>query len=128
MHDATEGGILGGLYELAASCGKSVIADAKRIYISEESASICVLFGLDPLVTLSEGSLIITCPAEKVEPIRGALRKGSKRIDSFVVGEVKDGEPGLWVRRDEGKARRVTPPDHDPYWRAYSSAMRKKWR
>jgi hydrogenase expression/formation protein HypE len=96
------------------------------MFISEESASICVLFGLDPLVTLSEGSLIITCPAEKVEAIRGALRK--RGIDGFAVGEVKDGDPGLWLKREDEKPRQVIPPEHDPYWKAYSAAMRKKWR
>ena len=125
MHDATEGGILGGLYELALSCEKRIVANTENIHISEESASICVLFGLDPLVTLSEGSLIITCQTDKVEAIRYALRQ--KKVDSFVIGEVSDGEPGLWVRRGES-ARSVTPPEYDPYWKAYSAAMRRKWR
>ena len=125
MHDATEGGILGGLYELALSCGRRIVADTKDIHISEESASICVLFGLDPLVTLSEGSLIITCQPDKADAIRDALYR--KKIASFVIGDVSDGEPGLWVRRGEA-TRSVTPPEHDPYWKAYSGAIRRKWR
>ncbi len=125
MHDATEGGILGGLYELALSCGKRIVTDTKNIHISEESASLCVLFGLDPLVTLSEGSLIITCKTGKVAAIRDALRK--KKIDSFVIGDVSDGQPGLWVRRGESM-HGVTPPEHDPYWKAYSGAMRRRWK
>lgn len=125
MHDATEGGVLGGLYELALSCGLSIIVEAKKIQISEESASICVLFGLDPLVTLSEGSLIITCRPEKVEAIIRAL--GRRKIPCFAIGEVSKGGSGLWLREGT-RLRRVTPPEHDPYWKAYSAAMKKKWK
>ncbi len=124
MHDATEGGILGGLYEFVLCCGLTLVAEAAEIHVSDESMRICRLFGLDPLVTLSEGTLIISCKKKRTSAVREALSE--RRIDSFVIGELKKGVPGLWVR-NRGRLENVTPPQYDPYWAAYSMAIRKKW-
>jgi hydrogenase expression/formation protein HypE len=124
MHDATEGGILGGLYEFALCCGLTLVAEAAEIHVSDESMGICRLFGLDPLVTLSEGTLIMACKKKRTSAVREALSE--RRIDSFVIGELKKGAPGLWVRK-RGRLEKVTPPQYDLYWAAYSMAIRKKW-
>jgi hydrogenase maturation factor len=124
MHDATEGGILGGLHEFALSCGLTLVAEEARIHVSDESRGICKLFRLDPLVTLSEGTLIMACGKNRASAVQEALKK--KKIDSFLIGELKRGTPGLWVRR-KGRAENVTPPEHDPYWAAYIEGIRRKW-
>ncbi len=127
MHDATEGGVLGGLYELAAASGRRIEVDPQRVYVSEESRKICSLFGLDPLTTLSEGTLIITCSTRNIDRVQRKLSRAG--IQSYAVGEVfKKGPSGLWLRGTPGRAKRYLPPYHDPYWGAYNRAIKKGWR
>ncbi len=63
MHDATEGGVMGGLYELARTSGRTLRVERERIYVSAESRAVCAAYDLDPLVTVSEGTLLISLPA-----------------------------------------------------------------
>jgi hydrogenase maturation factor len=126
MHDATEGGVLGGLYELSSASGKAILVNKQELFISEETAAICRLFGLDPLVTLSTGALIITCKEERIKEVRKRLRTNG--IDSFEVGRV-DGEmkQGLWLSTNGSRPKQFIPPDFDPYWNSYASALREGW-
>ena len=59
MHDATEGGVVAGIIELATASELGAIVNADEIRVSEETGEICKLFRIDPLISLSEGSLII---------------------------------------------------------------------
>jgi hydrogenase expression/formation protein HypE len=124
MHDATEGGVLGGLFELSSACGLPVIVAREKIHIPEEAAAVCGVFGLDPLTTLSEGTLIVTCRAGAVKDLRAALAKA--QLDSYEIGRVgRRGEgTGLWVSSGGSKPQAHTP-DPDGYWEAYSDAIRR---
>lgn len=124
MHDATEGGVLGGLYELSLACSKGILVEKEKIFVSKETRKVCEFFGLDPLVTLSEGTLIVTCKPSKVEILQESLAK--QGIASYVIGDVLSTEPGLWI--DDGKEKnKYVPPSFDPYWEAYFKAVRLGW-
>jgi hydrogenase expression/formation protein HypE len=129
MHDATEGGVLGGLYELARASGRELSVERAKIRVSDESSALCAAFGLDPLTTLSEGALIITCRPERVdEALRALSRKG---IAAFRIGRVgaKSSDAGrLSLSSKGGKARGYVPPKFDPYWAAYAKGVEKGWR
>lgn len=123
MHDATEGGVLGALSEMATASGKRIVVEKEKIYVSEEAKLICSAFNIDPLVSLSEGTLLITCKKVAAQGVIERLRK--EGVDGFVIGEVVEGSMGLWVR--EGfRLRRFVPPREDPYWRAYSQGIAKE--
>jgi len=125
MHDATEGGVLGGLYELSSASRKAVVVEKERIFVSKETRKVCSFFGLDPLMTLSEGTLIITCKEDSAEEIQKKLRR--EGIESFLVGEVKGHiKNGLWIKSG-GELSPLVPPSRDPYWDAYSNAMKSGW-
>jgi len=129
MHDATEGGVLGALYEMALSSGRELSVDRDCIHVSEESSAVCAAFDLDPLVTLSEGALIITCrPDRAEEALRALSRKG---IDGFRIGRVseEEGDRGrLSLSSGGGRARGYTPPKFDPYWSAYANGVENGWK
>ncbi len=126
MHDATEGGVLGGLHEHAVASGRSFLVDIGRIFVPEEVRKVCSLFGLNPLLSLSEGTLIITCRPDAVDKIEDRLGRAAIRI--FEVGRVGGGDGnGVLLRSDEAGARRFTPPSRDPYWAAYAAAIRRGW-
>jgi hydrogenase maturation factor len=129
MHDATEGGVLGALYELARSSGRELSVESGSIHVSEESSAVCAAFRLDPLVTLSEGTLIITCRPRRSEEVLRAL--SGKGIAGFRIGRVVGRGPRggrLSLSSVGGRAREFSPPKFDPYWGAYAEGVENGWK
>jgi hydrogenase maturation factor len=69
MHDATECGIWGGLYELADAAGLGVRMEQEKIVVTDCTLEICDYFGIDPYASISEGTLIIICRPHKAQPV-----------------------------------------------------------
>ncbi len=120
MHDATEGGVLGALSEIAVASGKHIVVEKEKIHISKEAELVCSAFNIDPLISLSEGTLLITCKSTSAQDVIERLRK--KNVDGFVIGSVVKGDRGLWIR-EKRLLQRFTRPREDPYWRAYSQGI-----
>src|SRR5438128_2162946 len=124
MHDATEGGVIAGLIELTTASGLGLMVDLGQIHVSEETECLCELFRIDPLVSLSEGSLIITSRPTKTEGIRSKL--SSQGIPSSIVGNLTSKFRGCKATTSKG-TRVLGYPHVDPYWKAYSKARQKHW-
>jgi hydrogenase expression/formation protein HypE len=95
MHDPTEGGILGGLVEMAVASGAVLDIDAKAIPLREETRRICDAMGVDPLRILGSGALLATVPPEGVDDAVANLREAG--IEVAVVGRIEAGEPGVRI-------------------------------
>ncbi len=87
MHDPTEGGILGGLSEIAYASKTTLEIWEDKIPIASETSIICKALGIDPLRLISSGSLIATVPDDKVNEALEVLRSVNVRAE--VIGEVK---------------------------------------
>ena len=124
MHDATEGGVIAGLIELTGASNLGLIVDLERIRISEETRHLCKLFSVDPLVCLSEGSLIIASRPAKTDKILAKL--SSRGIPSSVVGSLTRKFRGCKATTSKG-LRNLNYPSVDPYWSAYSKAVKRGW-
>lgn len=61
MHDVTEGGVLGAVWELAAQSHCGAIVDKNAIPILPETEAIASAVGLDPYRLMSSGSMLIAC-------------------------------------------------------------------
>jgi hydrogenase expression/formation protein HypE len=124
MHDATEGGVIAGLIELASASDLGMIVNLEAIPISEESRALCDHFRIDPMVSLSEGSLIIASRPAKTDKILSKLT--SARIPSNVVGKLTSKFRGC--KADTGKGlRSLSYPEVDPYWKAYAKGIDRGW-
>jgi len=126
LHDATEGGVLGGLLELARACGHDLSVERVRIPLSHEARGACeALGGIDPYWTLAEGALIATVrPGDVVEALTSLTDAG---IAAAEVGVVIPGSGRLLLREPSGEVRVLTEPEPDPYWPAYERAVRERW-
>jgi hydrogenase expression/formation protein HypE len=124
MHDVTEGGLLGAIYELTQAAEIGVEVDLSEVIVTEEAEHVCSLFNLDPYRALSEGTLIITAKPEKAQAVIGALKSGG--IRAGIIGEVMDSQHGRWLKVDE-KLQPLAKPSVDPYWKAYWKAHRDGW-
>jgi len=119
MHDVTEGGLLGALYELSEASNVGLDIDLSKVIVTDEAKLVCDLFHLDPYVTLSEGTLIVTVKPEKAKEVLKALE--SRGIRAKMIGRVMNRQHGRWVTKDKRREPLRKPPI-DPYWKAYWKA------
>ncbi len=126
MHDATEGGVLGALYELAQSSRRALEVDRAQVIVSEVSRRVCSMFGLDPLLTISEGTLLVTCRPGRSADVLGKL--AGRKIPAAVIGKAGRGGRGKLTILADGKSSEYVPPKTDPYWRAYSGGLERGWK
>lgn len=120
MHDATECGIWGGLYEIAQAANLGVRVEKESIVIEDCVPEICRFFDIDPYSSISEGTLIIACKEYKAKDILKAL--SGKNINASVVGEFTRHEQGM-VLVSEGKEHKLAHPIVDPFWKAFYGAL-----
>ena len=122
MHDATECGLWGGIHELAEAAGLGAFVEVERVPVDPRVEKICSLFGIDPFVSISEGTLIITVRPHKARELVERLRAES--IPAAEVGYLRE-EPGLLVS-EGGEVRPVEHPRVDPFWQAFAEALRSE--
>jgi hydrogenase expression/formation protein HypE len=122
MHDATECGVWGGLYELAQAAGLGARVEKEKIIVEEGVPEVCRFFGIDPYASISEGTLIIACKAPQAATVVAVLAK--KKIKASVVGELTAPEKGM-VLVENGKEKKLEHPIVDPFWRAFYDALKK---
>jgi len=125
MHDATEGGFIAAVLEVAAASHLGATLDLSDITVSEETNGICKLFRINPLTTLSEGTLVIACRPNKTARIMRKLK--SVGIWSQVVGSLTSKTRSVYAQTKKGRIK-VDYPTFDPYWKAYSKGKAKHWK
>jgi hydrogenase expression/formation protein HypE len=116
MHDATEGGVIGALTEVAAASGVGLRVDLEAIPIPPEVRAVCDHVGMDPLISISEGTLIATVVPGRADEFVAVL--GEEGIDAALVGEITPASAGL-LATAAGDERPLAHPDVDPFWEAF---------
>jgi len=120
MHDATECGVWGGLYEIAQAAGVGLRIEHERIIVREDVRRICALFDLDPYAAISEGTLVLTCRPHAADAVLTAL--AGRGIAASVVGAVTPAAEGVRVVVG-GEERPLEHPRVDPFWAAFGAAL-----
>lgn len=87
MHDATEGGILGAVWEVAECSGLGVDVFVESIPVKEETKKICAAMGIDYLRLISSGTMIIA--AEDGPMLVDKLAEAG--IAAAVIGKLTEG-------------------------------------
>ena len=86
MHDPTEGGILGGLHEIADASNKGFEFYEDKVHLYPETKSICKALGINPFGLISSGALLIISPKEKTNNIIDSLHE--EKIEVSIIGKV----------------------------------------
>ncbi len=113
MHDATECGVWGGLYEMARAGDYGLRIDEASIPVQPVIQRTADMFGFDPFCAISEGTLLLMVDGREAP----ALLKQYERngIMAAVIGEVRPASDGLTVVNQRG-SRTLVHPVVDPYW------------
>ncbi len=113
MHDATECGVWGGLYEMARAGDYGLRIEEGLIPLQPVVKKTAEVFNFDPFCAISEGTLIVMVDKKEADDLVKTFEK--EGILSRVAGEVVHGKEGLKIIR-EGKSRNLEHPEVDPYW------------
>lgn len=113
MHDVTEGGILGAVWEVAEASGKGAIIYKDKIPVDNITAEICRLYEINPLKLISSGSMIITC--KDAENLVKILSENG--IQATVIGAITPGNDRLLV--EESQIVPITEPGPDELYKFY---------
>ena len=111
MHDVTEGGIFGALWEMAESAGVGLEIDLKKIPIRQETVEVCEFFDVNPYELISSGSMLMAA-SDGNGLVRALEAEG---IPAVCIGKVTDGNDRVIVSGEE--RRFLEPPKTDELYR-----------
>lgn len=120
MHDVTEGGVLGAIYEMALAVGCGAVVEKSKIPVGILQQRVCAVFDIDPLCCIGAGSMIIAAKSEGAVDVIEALHQ--QGIKATIVGQLVNSGDGFHLI-DEGAKVPFTPPNADPYWKAFYEAF-----
>ena len=114
MHDVTEGGLLGAIWELCYVAGTGAEIWQEAIPLSAVTEKICAAFDLDPLRLISSGCMVIVVRPEKKDALEKALAAAS--VNATPIGMMREAADGLMLV-SAGAAQAITPPESDELYK-----------
>ncbi|MCM1254116.1 MAG: AIR synthase family protein [Clostridium sp.] len=111
MHDASQGGIFGALWEMAQRAGVGLEIDLRKLPVRQETIEICEFYDINPYELASGGCLIMT--AQDGSGLVKTLEK--KGIPAVIVGRTTAGNDRVLLNEEE--RRFLEPPKTDQLYR-----------
>lgn len=107
MHDLSEGGVFGALWELGQCSGVGLEIDLKKIPIRQETVEICEYFDLNPYKLLSGGSILMA--AKDGNALAHAIRRAG--AEAVVIGKATAGNDRIIYNAEESRYLETTQTD-----------------
>lgn len=111
MHDVTEGGIFGALWEIGYAAGVGLEVDLKKILIKQETVEICEFFNINPYKLISSGCMLMVTDKANLL-VESLLAEG---IPAAVIGRITEGSDRIICNGDE--IRYLEPPKSDELYK-----------
>jgi len=122
MHDATECGVFGGLYEMAAHSGVGMNIRADDIIMQDEVKKTCKCFDIDPYISISEGTLLATAKKSRAKAVVKALK--DEGIPASIAGEAVPAKEDIHIINGKVKYK-LDHPRVDPFWGKFEEYLKK---
>lgn len=111
MHDVTEGGIFGALWEIGAASKVGLEVDLKKILLKQETVEICEFYDINPYMLISSGCMLII--TEQANLLVEKLK--AVGIAAAVIGRITDGNDRIIINEEE--RRFLEPPKSDELYK-----------
>jgi hydrogenase expression/formation protein HypE len=118
MHDVTEGGVLGAVWEICERYGVGAEIRASSLPFDGVTMAVCAFLDLDPMRLISSGSMLTIVSPGKLEALSGALSEAG--IAANVIGEVTAAEAGHILIMKDGEREEFGPPGPDEIYKIYN--------
>jgi hydrogenase maturation factor len=107
MHDVSEGGVFGALWELAECADVGLEIDLKKIPVRQETIEICEFFDINPYKMMSGGSLLMA-----TEDGNALVRELEKvGISATVIGKATNSNDRVLLNEEERRFLETTQTD-----------------
>lgn len=103
IHDASQGGIFGALWDMAEASGIGLDIDLKKLPIGQDTIEISEFFDINPYKLLSGGSLIIIA-ADGTRVVRELEKTGQNAV---IVGATTDSNDRVLISGEERRFWRL---------------------
>lgn len=116
MHDITEGGVLGAVWEMCQIAGLGCELWIDKIPVNAVTMKICRTFNIDYLRLISSGCMLIIVKPEKKKSLEDAMLEAGILISC--IGVVKKKEFGIMQCEWEGaELKKISPPESDELYK-----------
>ena len=119
MHDCTEGGVLGAVYEMGVASRIGIEVDEGKIPVASETRAVCAVLGVDPLKLIGSGALLVAVEGGKEEVVKSALYPLGISVTS--IGKFRAGE-GTLIHEKGGRTTLIRDSPTDELWRVERTA------
>lgn len=113
MHDVTEGGLFGALWELGEASRVGIEVDIKKITLKQETVELCEFYDLNPYQLISSGVMLMV--TDKANALVDELKKNG--IPASVIGRITEGNDRVVMNEEE--KRFLVPPKSDELYKVY---------
>lgn len=120
MHDITEGGVLGAVWEAYKAIDKGILIREDLIPLSGVTKKLSQSLDIDPLRLISSGSMLIIGDDSQIDRLIKRLNK--EGIQGHIIGEVV--EEGVSIE-NKGQIKTIEPPTADELYRAIEKIKNK---
>jgi len=86
MHDVTEGGIHGAIWETGKAIGKGILLEGDKLPVKDVTRKLCNALKIDMKKLISSGSMIMVSSKENKDPLLSALEEAG--VFATVIGTV----------------------------------------
>jgi hydrogenase maturation factor len=114
MHDATEGGVLNGIHEMADAAGLGVRVFEEKIMVEPETAKICRFYEIDPLQLIGSGALLVAAEPEAAHKIVDSLSQ--EHVYAEVIGEFNPNPNKRVLTHKDDSGEMLPRPTSDHLW------------
>lgn len=115
MHDITEGGVLGAVWELAEIADAGLLLWERDIPVTEVIKKISAHFDIDYLRLISSGSMMIIVHPDRADALEEAI--GRAGVSLARIGQVRPAEEGRMIQFPDGSRKVIEPPGSDELYR-----------
>ena len=113
MHDISECGLFGALWELAAASKVGLEIELSKVPIRQQTVEVCEFYDLNPYMLRSGGSLLIV--AERGSDIVDALH--NEGIEAAVIGRIREDNDKIVIYGEDRETRFLEPPRRDEIYK-----------
>lgn len=115
MHDVTEGGILGAVWELCQIGGVGCRLWEEKVPVASVTRKICDHYHINYLRLISSGAMIIMASQDKKREI--LLKLAACGIEAAEIGQILPEEEGMSLVRADGGQETIAPPGPDELYK-----------
>lgn len=121
MHDITEGGVYGAVWEASKAINRGIRIDKTKIPIKDITVEIANILEINPYRLISSGSMLMVIDEDNYNELKAKLKED--HIDLSIIGEVI--EDGIFIKDGED-LKEIAPPESDELYKALDDRLNKK--